>query len=438
MFKKKLLTVHLNEFNYEFLLHGSKKYNCKNLSKILKYKKTNTYSKDKIQDKDLDPWVQTVTINTGKSSDIHKIYKTGQSIPKGLNQIWDELSKKKINSAIWGTMNTHFKNSIYIKVFFPDPWNNQVKIKPYNLKNLYKLPRNYAENYTDFKITHNVKNIIVFFSACLKHIPLINLSKISKIFLTSFLSRGFKNYNLFFLFDLISINIFENNIKNRDIEFAHIFLNSLAHFQHNNWDEIKNHKFYFKYTDEICKKILDLSKNYDQIIIYNGFTQKKIRTEYLMRPINPSKFLKNIGINFKKLKTNMTNGGILEFNNDIKKRENVKKLKKYSLCGYKVFEIKDLSKLKVFFRIQLKAFKIINENDSKKFIKENIAYDSINKIKIIKNLKYEKGFFKEMKFLKTTGKHFPNGKILSKTSVTNKKIIENKNIFQIVRNFFEI
>ena len=73
MFKKKLLSIHLNEFNYNFLNNGSKKFKCKNIQKILKFKKIKTYSVDKTQDKDLDPWVQSVTINTGKSSNFHKI-----------------------------------------------------------------------------------------------------------------------------------------------------------------------------------------------------------------------------------------------------------------------------------------------------------------------------------------------------------------------------
>ena len=67
-------------------------------------------------------------MNTGKSANFHKIYKTGQSIPKNLIQIWDVLSNKKLNSAIWGTMNTNFRDSPQIKVF-PDPWNKQTKSK---------------------------------------------------------------------------------------------------------------------------------------------------------------------------------------------------------------------------------------------------------------------------------------------------------------------
>ena len=74
MFKKKLLAIHLNEFNYDFLHKGAKKFECSNIKELLKYKKIKTYSKNKIQDKDLDPWVQTVTMNTGKSTNSHKTW----------------------------------------------------------------------------------------------------------------------------------------------------------------------------------------------------------------------------------------------------------------------------------------------------------------------------------------------------------------------------
>ena len=51
--------------------------------------------KDTKQDYNLDPWVQSVSINTGKSSTKHKVYKLGQQVKKNLVQIWDVLSKKK-------------------------------------------------------------------------------------------------------------------------------------------------------------------------------------------------------------------------------------------------------------------------------------------------------------------------------------------------------
>ena len=80
--QKDLLLIYLNEFNLEFLNKGAKKYNCTSIKEVLKLKKIQTYTKDKKQDVDLDPWVQSVSISTGKSSKKHKIFKLGESIKK--------------------------------------------------------------------------------------------------------------------------------------------------------------------------------------------------------------------------------------------------------------------------------------------------------------------------------------------------------------------
>ena len=75
--KKKLLAAYINEFNINFLVEGAKKYNCQSIIKFLKKKKLNTFTKDKIQNKNLDPWVQNVSINTGVPSSEHQVYNIG-------------------------------------------------------------------------------------------------------------------------------------------------------------------------------------------------------------------------------------------------------------------------------------------------------------------------------------------------------------------------
>ena len=82
--KKKLLAIHLNEFNYEYLKYGSKKYKLRFLKKLVSLKKIRTFTKDKTQNKDLDPWVQSVSISSGQTSKKHKVFKLGQKLPKNL------------------------------------------------------------------------------------------------------------------------------------------------------------------------------------------------------------------------------------------------------------------------------------------------------------------------------------------------------------------
>ena len=149
---KDLLCIHLNEFNRKYLIDKGKKYNKKNiLSFFNKFENyIETYSVDKIQDKNLDPWVQSVTINTGKTSSNHKIYKIGQGVPKKTMQIWDILTKKKIKSGVWGTMNSILKKNKYLNFYYPDPWNYNSKTYPQNLESFLNLSRYYAQNYTSY------------------------------------------------------------------------------------------------------------------------------------------------------------------------------------------------------------------------------------------------------------------------------------------------
>ena len=442
--KKKLLVIHLNEFNYNFLLNGSKKYCCLNTLKFLSLKKIKTFTPDKEQDKNLDPWVQSVSINTGKLSKNHKVTNIGQKITSDIKQIWDLLADLGVKCGVWGTMNSAFKSHKNIKFFFPDPWNHSSKAYPKNLNSYLDLPKYYAQNYLDFK---NFK----FFSLSFLFFSRLFFSKTIFYFLFKFffyskiiLKRGLKNHILFFLFDIISLNIFKKLTTEHKTDFSLIFLNSLAHFQHNNWDEKSIEKDYFVLTDEIFRIILGISKDYDDIFIFNGFTQKKIKSEYILRPNNPLSFLKELGINFKSLEQNMTNGGQIFFSTVRDKNKAIIILKNYKCFGLDVFELKEFSNKRLFYRIQIKSYQKIDKNLFQNFSLNKLstffAYEKSRK-KRSKTISQQnnKIFISNINFIKTTGKHVNTGLFLySKLSkkYSNRKIINNNFIFRIMKDYF--
>ena len=109
-YKKRTLVLNLNEINLNFILNNAKKYKNKNILKFFKDKNLiKTFTKDQIQHKNLDPWIQEVSINTGKSSSKHKIYNLGQVLDKKIDQIWDIISKKN-KVLIWGFMNSQLRD----------------------------------------------------------------------------------------------------------------------------------------------------------------------------------------------------------------------------------------------------------------------------------------------------------------------------------------
>ena len=253
--------------------------------------------------------------------------------------------------------------------------------------------------------------------------------------------KGFNNYILFFLYDLVSLNIFSEFNKKKNLKFGLIFLNSIAHFQHNNWDEIKNEKDFFFFADEICEKILILSKKYNSVILFNGFTQKRIETEYILRPKDPLSFLKNLEINFSKVEQDMTNGAFIFFKDFKSKNKALKILKNYKLFGLNVFKVQEFNKNFIFYKLQIKTYKncinfssIRNNN-----FKHYFGYYDKNK-KVVFDKKYSRSdydfFIKQVDFIKCTGVHYTEGMMFYKNILINKKKIQNHEIFKLIEKHF--
>ncbi len=437
MSQKKLIAINLNEFNLDFLKFGAKKYNLKYIQEFLKINKIETFSNDLKQDKDLDPWVQTISMNTGRRSKKHKIYNLGEKIPKNIIQIWDRLTKQKKNCAVWGTMNTSFKDNKYIKIFLPDPWNYQNNVKPQELRNFYELPREYAQNYTNFSLSTNFHKISHLIFYLIKKLVFSNLIFLIPKCLGIFFRKGFKNYMFFFLFDIISLKLFQNLSKNYKLDFSLIFLNSLAHYQHNNWNEQSSHKYYFYFTNQILKTIFELSKSYDSLIIYNGFSQKKIIAQYMIRPKNPKNFLKKIGVKFKTFHSNMTNGAIMSFDSQKKFKKAINILKNYNIYGFNVFDFKIIQKKQLFVRVKIRSKKNLSQQSSDfKELRKCFFYEEKNKI-LKKNINLEmQDFVESMAFIKTTSRHIPRGQLFYKGMKIKQNKIENIKIYNLINNYF--
>ena len=437
-----LLAIYLNEFYFDYLIKGAKKYKCKSILKVLKLKKISTYTKDTKQDYNLDPWVQSVSINTGKSSTKHKVYKLGQQVKRNLVQIWDVLSKKKITCSVYGTMNSHLKINKYLNYYLPDPWNFRDKTWPRKLMGLYYLPNYYAKNYLKFSYFKFFYYSILFFSTLVLNSRFSTL--ISDIFfsLKVMLKRGIKNYILFFLYDLIQLNIFEyNNLKKKSF-FSIIFLNSIAHYQHNNWDEKKSEKFFFQFAEKMFSKILSLRKEYHSIIIFNGFTQKEIKSQFLLRPKDPKRFISKF-VKFKNLEQDMTNGGFIFFENKHQLMNGIEVLNKLYFKNKKVFKIKKFNKNFIYYKMNIKSLKKIEECE----IKNNLNFEKYlieslktNKKKIKEKRDISNYLTKEFEFLKTTGVHIPKGIILHEnvSSLNNHKKIENHTLFNHISKHFKV
>jgi hypothetical protein len=126
-----------------------------------------------------------------------------------------------------------------------------------------------------------------------------------------------KSFNLYFLLDLLSLLIVCKQIEKKKSDLAIISLNAFAHYQHNYWDEKKYEFYYFWYLNKIIEQCQIIEKKYNSVIIFNGFSQKKIKPLYYLRPKNIKNFLDMLNIKFLKAEQNMTTGVTVFFDRKI-------------------------------------------------------------------------------------------------------------------------
>ena len=126
--KKKLLLLEINEFDLKYFLKGAKKFNFFEIIDFFKNKKKlKTYTKDKQEGYNLDPWVQWVSVHTGKTSNQHKVYRGEKKIHLGpteyklLKHLMENpgrvYSREQLLDSVWGhgiyvesrTVDTHIR-----------------------------------------------------------------------------------------------------------------------------------------------------------------------------------------------------------------------------------------------------------------------------------------------------------------------------------------
>jgi len=442
MIEKKLLFIEINEADFNFFLKGARKYNFSEITNFFKKKKKfHTFTHDKEEGYNLDPWVQWVSVHTGKNSKVHKILRLGQTLNKKIKQTWDILAKKRISSFVFGAFNASYRKNKFIKIFLPDPWSFNEFPYPKILNKIHELPSYYSQNYPKIETKIILVKGIKFLSFIIfqKRILFFFLKNIFQLIKIIFYSK-FRSFILYFLLDLIYLFILNNKLKKNDVNFAIVTLNSFAHYQHNHWDEKKYEFIYFWFLNEIIKIFNIISINFNETLVYNGFNQYKIKPIYTLRPKKPDEFIKKIGIKFKSVRQNMTTGATIFFNNQKEKMNAIKIMREFNIFSYPIFNIEDYKKnLKIFYKFAIETkidelkVKYLNKKNYKKFINLNNTNQlkkkslNVNKIELLLN---------EVIYTKSTSKHKSSGTLFTDNLDFKKTLIENTKIHNKIINFF--
>ncbi|MSQ99188.1 MAG: hypothetical protein EXR85_07855, partial [Xanthomonadales bacterium] len=131
----KLILLELNEVNFEYVRHYTERGELPVFAQLLAEHGCTTTHSEQVYEH-IEPWIQWVSVHTGKSYAEHGVFRLGDAPATGHEQIWETLEKRGLKVGAFSPMNAG--NTLRNPAFFvPDPWTVAPVAGPGVLKCLY-------------------------------------------------------------------------------------------------------------------------------------------------------------------------------------------------------------------------------------------------------------------------------------------------------------
>ena len=416
--------IQLNEINFDVANRYLKKgYNLEFIKKIID-NSIDTYEDEEY--KNLEPWIQWVTIFKGKLFKDHKIYRLGDGARIAGNNLFSDIHNKlNISCGAIAPMNISSKD-LELDFYLPDPWSSEKVKGGFYLKLISDAIKQGVNDNTGkgLNLKNKIKLIIgIFF---------ILDSKSIKRILDFYFTIKNKKYRKALFLDLILVLIHQKLIKKYGTKFSSVFLNGGAHIQHHyffnsivfNDKFAKNPSWYIREDyDPIAEALIfynDIIGSYEklghQIVLMNGIQQvpyEKLKFYYRLE--KHESFCEFIGLQFKDVLPRMTRDFEILFS-DYNSLNNA-----YEILS----SITDLKKIKVFNEIEKRPLSLFCTLTYPYEIKRNQNF-------LIKKKKFKMYDYVNFVAIKN-GKHDMNGKLYI-SDLDIKKIYGDKVSLEKVRN----
>ena len=324
--KNKIILLGLNELNFDYIKFYINQGFLPNFKKIFEIQPPI----ETVSEKDyklLEPWVQWVTIHSGKSYKEHNIFRLGDIVNNPeLSQIFEELEAEGLSVGAVSPFNAEnrLKKPAY---FVPDPWTKTNPSGNWIVKALYQAVHQSVNDNAKSKL--NFKSMISLGLGLLLYVPLIRWFHYIKI-IFKLKKPGAKAIILDSLLADVHLTLW----KKYKPDFSNLFLNSGAHIQHHYLFNSKAYVGDIKNPEWYCPKDYDpliyILSEYDKqigkllkqknvkIIIATGLHQQPHEhLTFYWRLKEHVKFVDMIGIkNFTEILPRMSRDFLVKFNNE--------------------------------------------------------------------------------------------------------------------------
>jgi hypothetical protein len=220
---QKVILLGLNEINFEFVNYYCNQGLLPNFKKYIDRGWSLTTSESEYRL--FEPWIQWVTVYTGKSYADHQVFRLGDITDrKDLSQIFEELEAENLTVAAVSPFNAdnRLKKSPF---FVPDPWTNTHTSGSELLQELSGAIKQAVNDNAQSKMS--LASVISILRGFLRYVPLRRYSSYVAL-LAAIRKPGVKAMVL----DNLLADAFVAQWKKFKPDFSNLFLNAGAHIQH--------------------------------------------------------------------------------------------------------------------------------------------------------------------------------------------------------------
>lgn len=353
-----MLLVEFNEFDPCYLGEAARRLNLKHLQRMLSYPHSATATDDRVEHHGLDPWVQWVGVHCGKPTEMHGILRLGATRAQKLPQIWHEAANLGRTWGVWGAMNAPLGDRRGCRFFMPDPWAFEEMAYPPALDDLLALPRYVARNYLDVDRKRLVAGALRFmrFFAPPRHWGLF-LGFAARA-ARGGISNGFSVHMFATLLDYLSVLCFIKLRRESRPDLSIIFLNNIAHLQHQFWsggDRLHPEmRFGLELSDAMFGLLLSDRGADEAFAVMNGLKQKNVKGQgfYVYRQRRPQAIVEELGIRGACVEQNMTHDATLVFSDSANADRAFDLLERCVLSdGHKAFYVERQASNRIFYQL---------------------------------------------------------------------------------------
>ncbi len=379
-----VIALEFNELNAEVLQRMMSAGKLPNFSRLLQHNPMLTTRAEESY-VNLEPWIQWVTVHTGKTQREHGAFNLSDVQHSDMQQAWDLMAQQGIRCGVVSPMNAR-RGDFESGFFIPDPWSTSNDTFPQRLHPVYQFLQQRVQSH-NISLEAGASRMSFAMELLRLGMPLRHVADVAMAYVASRLDPK-KKWRLAaeldrFLWRLTKI--LRNKFKT---EFTSVFMNSVAHYQHHYWTDHDAKHWAPRYPalfartnpmseanlhpgddpiayglqvyDDIVGEALD-EVGPEGLIVITGLSQVPFDGKldkgapaqgfYLYRPFDHEAMLKALNIQHARVAPLMSRDMMLYFDTEAQRQQALDDLKSVTVNGLAVFSCTQETDLRLFCKV---------------------------------------------------------------------------------------